>query len=165
MCGPALPIFAAGLAVAGQGISTISAIHQAQYQRDVALRQADLQRSAGRDAQAETNRAIQDQYRQMAADEGRQRVAAAAGGVGVEFGTAAEAVDSTRLTGSARVADIAMQGAGAVRQTDAGAAFAMGRASAASAQGQTALMSGLVDMGQSVLSGVRQYGAVRARIG
>ena len=101
----------------------------------------------------------------MAADEGRQRVAAAAGGVGVEFGTAADAVASTRLTGNAQVADLAAQGARAMRQADAGAAFAMGRASAASAQGQTALMSGLVDMGQSVLSGARQYGAVRARIG
>jgi hypothetical protein len=165
MCGPALPIIAAGLAVAGQGISTVSAMHQAQYQRQAALRQAELERSAARDAQDETARAIQDQYRQMGAEEGRQRVAAAAGGVGVDFGTAAEAVESTRLVGNARVTDLATQGARAVRQADAGAAFAMGRASAASAQRQTALMSGLVDMGQSVLSGARQYGAMRARIG
>ena len=165
MCGPALPIIAASLAVAGQGISTISAMHQAQYQRDAALRQAELERSAARDAQDETTRAVQDQYRQLAAEEGRQRVAAAAGGVGVDFGTAADAVDSARLAGETRVTDIATQGARAVRQADAGAAFAMGRASAASAQRQTALLSGLVDMGQSVLSGARQYGSVRARIG
>lgn len=165
MCGPVLPIIATGLAVTGQGISTISAMHQAQYQRDAALRQAALERSAAQDARDETTRAVQDQYRQMAAEEGRQRVAAAAGGVGVDFGTAADAVDSTRMTGAARITDIAAQGARAVRQADAGAAFAMGRASAASAQGQTALLSGLVNMGQSVLSGARQYGAMRARIG
>ena len=119
MCGPVLPIIATGLAVAGQGISTISAMHQAQYQRDAALRQAALERSAAQDARDETIRAVQDQYRQMAAEEGRQRVAAAAGGVGVDFGTAADAVDSTRLTGAARISDITAQGARAVRQADA----------------------------------------------
>lgn len=165
MCGPALPIIAAGLAVAGQGISTISAMHQASYQRQAALRQADLERIAVRDAQEATARALQDQYRQMSGVEGRQRLAAAAGGVGVDFGTAAEAVASTRLTGTARAAEIVADGARAMRQGDAGAAFAMGRASSAAAQGQTALMSGLVDMGQSVLSGARQYGSVRNRIG
>lgn len=165
MCGPALPILAAGLAVAGQGISTIGAMHHAAYQRQVAQRQAELARNEAGEADAATRRALTGQYRAMAAEEGRQRVAAAAGGVGVDFGTAAEAVASTRLAGTAQAQGMAADGARAVRQADAGAAFALGRASAAGAQGQAALMSGLVDMGQSVLTGARQYGALRARIG
>jgi hypothetical protein len=165
MCGPALPLLAAGLAVARTGIGTISAMHQAQAQREAALQQAEQERAAARDAQDETARALADQYRAMAATEGRQRVAAAAGGVSVDFGTAREAIDSTRLTGTARAQDIAAQGASALRQNDAAAAQAMGRASMAATQGQTALWNGVVDMGQSVLSGVRQYRALRSRIG
>ena len=165
MCGPALPLLAAGLAVARTGIGTISAMHQAQAQREAALQQAEQERAAARDAQDETARALADQYRAMAATEGRQRVAAAAGGVSVDFGTAREAIDSTRLTGTARAQDIAAQGASALRQNDAAAAQAMGRASMAATQGQTALWNGVVDMGQSVLTGVRQYRALRSRIG
>jgi outer membrane protein TolC len=70
MCGPALPLLAAGLAVARTGIGTISAMHQAQAQREAALQQAEQERAAARDAQDETARALADQYRAMAATEG-----------------------------------------------------------------------------------------------
>lgn len=162
MCGPALPIIAAAMAVAGTATSALSANAQSRYQAKIAERNADLEREAGQQEQENTATAAQEQYRRIAQLKGAQRARAAAGGVGVDFGTAAEVQSDTDLLGREDVDRIYKQGAQNLRSHDIGASNYEAEAGARRQAGTAALVSGAFNIGSSILGGAQQYNKLKA---
>lgn len=164
MCGPAvIPLVAAGAAAASAGIGALAANQQARFQAKIAERNAGMEREAGQQEIENTKAAALDHYRKVGALKGAQRARAAAAGVGVEFGTAAQVVDDTEMLAREDVGRIYQQGNQNLRGRDIGAANYEGEANAQRSAGKMALIKGGFDMGSSLLSGAHQYNKMRVR--
>ncbi|PTR05687.1 hypothetical protein C8K11_12717 [Novosphingobium sp. GV055] len=165
MCAPALPIIAAGMAVAGTAVKTISAMQQATVQARVADANAAAERDAAQQDQQNAQQAALQRYREIARVKGQQAVAAAANGVSLDFGTAADVVSDTDMLGREDVANIYRQGSNTLRSHDINAANYGAQANAARASRTNALISGALDMGSTVLGTASQYGAFKGGAG
>lgn len=159
MCLPAaaLAIGAAAMSAIGTGVSALSASKQANYQAKIAERNAAMEREASLQDQENTREAALAHYRKVAQLKGEQIVGAAANGVGVDFGTAADTVADTEMLSREDMGRLYKQGANNMRNRDITAGNFMAEASAQRSAGKGALVSGLFNMGGTVLSGVSQY--------
>lgn len=160
MCGPAigpLLIGATALSAVSTGLGALQSSAQARYQAKIAERNAGLEREAGRQEQENTREAALNQYRRMSQIEGAQRARAAAAGVGVDFGTAADVVAETQMLGREDVRRIYEQGAQNVKGRDIAASNFMAEASAQKQAATGALVKGALDFGSSVLGNAVQY--------
>lgn len=164
MCAPpaALAIGAAVLSAVGTGIGALQANSQARYQARIADRNAAMEREAAQQEAANTKTESQAYYRRLAAAKADQQLAAAASGVSVNFGTAADVVADTDMLGREDLKRLYEQGNQRVRGRDIQASNYMGEASAQRQAGKGALIKGAFDMGSTVLSGVQQYKKLRA---
>ncbi|WP_067736248.1 virion core protein, T7 gp14 family [Novosphingobium naphthalenivorans] len=161
MCGPALPIIAAGMAAASAGVGALAANAQARFQAKVAERNAGMEREAGLQERENTRQAALDHYRKIGQLKGAERARAAAAGVSVDFGTAAQVVDDTEMLGREDVNRIYQQGYQNLRGHDIAASNYKGQASASRQEGTAALVKGVFDMGSSILGGAKQYGNLK----
>lgn len=162
MCGPALPLVAAGVAALGTGMGALQANAQAQYRAKIAERNASLEREAGQQARQSLREEAQAKYREIARIKGQQRVAAGANGVAIDFGTAGDVQADTQALGSEDVNRIYQKGNQAMRGHDIGASNFMAEANAARSAGKAALVKGVFDMGSTVLGGAEQYETFKA---
>lgn len=158
MCEPAtLSLIAVGMSTISAGMGALQANAQSQYKAKIAERNAALERDASQQEQENTRQAALARYREIAQVKGRQRLAAAANGVGLDFGTAADVVADTDMLGREDVNRIYQQGNNAVKGRDIQASNYMGEANAARSAGTAALIGGAFDMGSTVLGGVSQF--------
>ena len=159
MCLPlaALSLVSAGVSAVGGGIAALSANAQANYRAKVAEQNAKLSAEAAHTADMNTREAALQQYRKIADMKGRQRVAAGANGVGIDFGTAGDVVQDTADMGREDVGRIYDQGYQKARGFEIEAANYRGEANAQRSAGTGALIKGAFDMGSTVLGGVQQY--------
>lgn len=164
MCGPALPLVAAGMAALGTGFSALQANAQAKYQARIAERNAGLEREAGLQEQAATQDAARAHYRKVAQLKGQQRLAAAANGVSVEFGTAADIMADTDMLAREDARRIYEDGNNRRRSRDIGASNFMGEARAQRQAGTGALVGGLFQIGTTALGGAQQYADLRSKM-
>lgn len=162
MCGPALPLVAAGLSAVGTGLGALQANAQARYQAKIADRNAAMEREAGRQEIENTRVEALNHYRNVAKLKGEQRVAAAANGVSLDFGTAADVLADTDMLSREDVKRIYDSGNQRVRGHDIQASNFGGEASAARQAGKGALIKAPFDMGSTILGGVSQYRQLRA---
>lgn len=167
MCLPMAGLALAGTALAaiGTGFSALQANAQAQYRAKVAEQNAAMEREAGQQEAQNTREAALEQYRRIGQVKGQQRLAAAAGGVSGDFGTASDVVADTDMLGREDVDRIYRQGAQNVRGRDIGASNYMGEANAQRQAGTGALIKGAFDMGSTVLGGASQYRRLKANFG
>lgn len=166
MCGPpALALAAAGLAAAGSAVGALQANAQARYQARVAEQNAALAREASQQEAANTRESVLAQYRQIGQVKGQQRVAAAANGVAVDWGTSADLLTDTEALGREDVDRLYRQGAQRQRGFDIEASNHMGEASAQRQAGKGALIKGAFDFGSTILGGVQQYNKLRPSYG
>lgn len=164
MCGPpALAAAAAAAAVIGTGVSALQANAQAQYQARVAERNQDLAAEAARREIEATQTERQEHYRRVAALKGQQRVAAAANGVSVDFGTAADVLDDTEMLSREDVRRINQRGADRVRGFDIEASNFGAEANASRSAGRAALVGGALKMVSQGLGGFSQYSDLKSR--
>lgn len=162
MCGPAaLPLIAVGMAAASAGVGALAANAQARFQAKISERNADMEREAGQQELENTRQAALDHYRKIGQLKGQQRARAAAAGVGVDFGTAAQVVDDTEMLGREDVGRIYKQGYENLRGHDIAASNYEGQASASRQAGTAALIKGGLDMGSSLLSASSQYSKLK----
>ena len=155
MCGPALPLIAAGFAAAGTGIGALQANAQAQYRAKIAERNADLSREAGQTERLSIRDQAQAKYREIARIKGMQRVTAGANGVAIDFGTAGDVQADTQAMGSEDINRIYQKGNQAMRGHDISASNFIAEANAARSAGKGALVKGMFDMGSTVLGGAQ----------
>lgn len=162
-----IPMAAAALAstvlsAVGTGVSALSAKSQADYQAKIAERNAGLEREANQVEQQATREEALAHYRNVAKLKGEQIVGAAANGVGVDFGTAADTLADTDMLAREDVKRIYDQGGQKGKARDIAASNFMGEASAQRSAGTGALVSGVLNMGSTVLGGVSQYKKLKA---
>jgi len=128
-----------------------------RYEQKVAEQNASLEREQINFEQENTRREALDHYRRVAQIKGQQRLAAAAGGVSTDFGTAATIVEETDALGRADADLIYRRGHQAVRGLDRSVGNYVAEGRAARSRGKAAFTKSLFDAGSTVLSGVQQY--------
>lgn len=161
MCGPpALALAAAGMAMVGQGVQALQANASARYQAKIADRNAALEREAGLREEKATQDNLRAHYRRVAQLKGRQRVAAAANGVSVEFGTAADVLADTDMLASEDARRILDDGYNRRRGRDIAASNYVSQAQASRQAGKGALVAGAFSAASTALGGARQYAAL-----
>lgn len=157
MCGPALPIIAAGMAAASAITGGLAANSQARFKAKIAERNAAMEREAAQQALQNGREANLDHYRKLGQLKGAQRARAAAGGVGVDFGTATWVQDDAAMLGREDAQRIYRQTVQDVRGRDIQASNFMGEANAQRSAGTMALIKAGLDAGGSLLDGANQY--------
>jgi len=166
MCGPAaLPIAAAVMSVASTGIGAMQANAQAKSQARIAERNAAMEREASQIDLQNSRDQAQAQYRQIGQTTGAQRARAAAGGVSVDYGTAAQVQADTQLLGNEDVNRIYRQRTQTQMGRDIGASNYEASANASRSAGKGALVKGAFDIGSSLLSQASQYNNMRTSQG
>jgi len=163
MCGPALPVIAAGMAAAGSITGGLAANAQARFQAKIAERNATMEREAAQQELQNTREASLDHYRKVGQLKGAQRARAAAGGVSVDMGTAQWVQDDTEMLGREDADRIYRQGYQNVRGRDIQASNYAGEANAQRKAGTMALVRAGFDAGKSMLDGANQYRKMRAK--
>jgi hypothetical protein len=167
MCLPAAPlaIAAAVMAVASTGVSALQANAQAKYQAKIADRNASLANESAQQEILNTREEAMAHYRKVAALKGQQRVAAAANGVALDFGTAADVLADTEMLGREDVGRIYQQGNQRVRGYEIEASNYGAEADAQRQAATGALVKGVFDMGSTALSAASQYKTLKANRG
>lgn len=163
MCDPVtLTVAATAVTMAGQGMSALQQASQYKYQARVAERNASLENEAARVEQENTRTEALAHYRRVAALKGQQRVTAAANGVSLEFGSAADVADDTDMLAREDVTRIYEQGFQRSRGFEINASNERAQARAAKAGAKNAIVSGIFDMGSTALGGATQYSKMKA---
>ncbi len=158
MCAPLIPLIAVGLSMVSTGAKMFAAIGQTKAEAAAATANADAQRSAGQIGEQNMRYAALQQYRQLAAANGQQRLMAAAGGTAVGYGTAATAQAGTQILGQESLAHTYAQGNQNLIASDIAVANDLGQAAAARSRGTAVLVGGLANMGSSLVSGLSSGG-------
>lgn len=164
MCLPLAPLALAGAAVSaiGTGMSALQANAQARYQAKIADRNAAMDQEAAQQSILNTQDEALAHYRKVAALKGEQRARAAANGVSLNFGTAADVLSDTDLLAREDAKRIYEQGNQRTRGFDIQGSNETAQAGADRQAGKGALIKGVFDMGSTVLSAASQYGKLKA---
>jgi len=163
MCDPAtLTLVATATAAVSSVTGTVMAVQSANLKRDLAERNASMERNAAQDEMQNTREQALTRYREIARVKGQQRVAAAANGVGLDFGTAADVVADTDMLGREDVGRIYKDGSNAVKSRDIAASNYKAEANMARSQKTGAIVGGVADFGSTVMGGATQYSKLKA---
>jgi hypothetical protein len=167
---------ATGLGAIGTGISTAAAMSQARAQAAAAEANAAAESNAARIGQQNMRDSALQQYRQMAAASGTERMMAAASGDAAGYGTAANALNDTQILGQENLARTYAQGNQNLLGSDVAVANDLGQAALARSRGDAALIGGLFNLGTGLaggsgrgfgtaLGGASQYAPFKAGLG
>ena len=181
MCAPVIPLIATGLGAIGSGVSMAASISQARAQAQAAEANAAAESNAAQISQQNMRQAALQQYEQMGQVSGEQAMLAAASGDATGYGTAANALNDTRILGQQNLARIYAQGNQNLMGSDIGVANDLAQAAAANNRGDAALVGGLFNLGSgligsglspsgsgsagTMLTGASQYAPFRAGLG
>lgn len=166
MCGPALagPLMIASTAVSSLGAIAggLQANAQGNYQAKVATQNAALANEAAVQEAERTQDEARAHYRRVASLKGQQRVAAAANGVTVDYGTAATVLDDTDLMANEDLRRIYEGGAERQRGFDIEASNYRSQGQAAKQAGRGALIGSVFSATGTALGGASQYSRWKA---
>lgn len=153
MCAPVIPLIATGLGAIGSGVSMAASMSQARAQAQAAEANAAAESNAAQIGQQNMRQAALQQYEKMGQVSGEQAMLAAASGNAVGYGTAANALNDTRILGQQDLARIYAQGNQNLMGSDIGVANDLAQASAANSRGDAALVGGLFNLGSGLIGG------------
>lgn len=165
MCPPVIAAAAAATAAIGQGIGALQSAAQSRYQAKISERNAAMDREAARQEQENTQTEALAHYRKVAQLKGEQRARAAAAGVGLDFGTAANVLADTDMLAREDIDRIYKRGEQRVRGFDISASNNMAQANASRQAAKGALVKGVFDVASTALGGAQQYGKLKASAG
>lgn len=165
MCAPAAPLLiaAGAISAAGTGYAALQSAAASRYQARVADRNAQLDTEAAFRETENTRTAALAHYRQVAQLKGEQRVAMAANGVSLDFGSALDVQRDTDMLAREDAQRIYEQGEQAVRGFDISASNNRAQARAARSAAKGAIVKGVFDMASTALSTASQYHNMRPR--
>lgn len=163
MCEPTTLVLAAtAVTMAGQGYAALQSAAASRYEARVADQNAKLENEAAFRETENTKTAALAHYRRVAQLKGEQRVAQAANGVSLDFGSAADVAADTDMLAREDAQRIYDQGAEKVRGFDINAANYRSSAKASRFAAKGALIKGGLDMASTALSGATQYSKMKA---
>ncbi len=162
MCDP-VTLAAASLAVSsiGVGLSTYSAVQQANYEGKVADANAKQANEAARESIEQGKREQQQFYRQISQTKGTQQAAMAASGIDTDFGSAALIKGDTAMMGREDSAALQRNIENRTKGLDISAANYRSSASASRSQAFGAGAAGALNFGSTVLGGASQIGMMK----
>lgn len=164
ICEPTTLVLAAtAVTAASQGYAALQSAAASRYEARVATQNAKLEYEAAHREDENTKTAALAHYRRVAQLKGEQRIAQAANGVSLDFGSAADVAADTDLLAREDAKRIYDQGAEAVRGFDVSAANYRSSAKASRFAATGALVKGGLDMASTALSGASQYSTMKAR--
>ncbi|WP_028970161.1 virion core protein, T7 gp14 family [Sphingomonas sp. URHD0057] len=163
MCDPvSLTVAATAVAALGQGYSALSANVQGRYEAKVASQNAHLEEGRAKDAlQRGTTEAIR-YGKQLSQAEGEQNAALAANGIDIGFGSAAAVRSDMARAGQEDSLTIYKNAAREAQGYEINAANYRSEALADKAKAKGAIVSGLFNIGSTVLGGATQTSKLRA---
>lgn len=153
----------AAVTAASQGYSALQASAASRYEARVADRNAKIESEAAFTATENTRTEALAHYRKLAQLKGEQRVAQAANGVSLDFGSAMLAQDDTEMMGREDVARIYDQGEQAVRGFDINSANYRDQGKAARKAATGALIKGGFDIASTALGAATQYQGLKGK--
>lgn len=163
MCEPVtLAIAATAVAAAGTAVKTINTMNRATYEARVADSNAKLASAQAADA---AERGKLEAQRVMGRNSqllGRQRAAAAANGIEVDFGSSADVQQDVAEIGRQEVATTYQNAEREGLGFDISASNYQAKAAGARAARGAALIEGAFDFGSTILGGVQQVGKIKA---
>lgn len=163
MCEPTTLVLAAtAVTMAGQGYAALQSAAASKYEARVADRNAKLDSEAAFRETENTKTAALAHYRRVAQLKGEQRVAQAANGVSLDFGSAADVAADTDMLAREDAQRIYDQGAEKTRGFDISAANYRSSARASRFAAKGALVKGAFDMASTALGGATQYSKMKA---
>lgn len=163
MCEPAtLAIAAAAVTAAGQGYAALQSAAASRYEARVADQNAKLENEAAFRETENTKTAALAHYRRVAQLKGEQRVAQAANGVSLDFGSAADVAADTDMLAREDAQRIYDTGAENVRGFDISASNYRSSAKASRFAAKGAIVKGAFDMASTALGGATQYSKMKA---
>lgn len=162
MCPPALVIAATAVAAIGTAMSTMQAAKSATYQSRIAERNSQLSNEAARTEQENTRTEALRRYREIGALKGQQRTALAGNNVDLDYGNAALIQDDAEMMGREDVRHIYNQGFQRSRGFEIEAANYRGQSQAQRQARTGAIISGVTQIGTTVLGGAQQYKSIKA---
>lgn len=148
---------ATAVTMAGQGYAALQSAAASRYEARVADQNARLENEAAFRATENAKTEALAHYRRIAQLKGEQRVAQAANGVSLDFGSAADVAADTNMLGREDVGRIYEQGSERVRGFDISASNYRSSARASRLAAKGALIKGALDMGSTALGGAAQY--------
>lgn len=164
MCDPiSLTIAATTIAAAGSVMGGIQAKQQANYQAQIAQRNAGLAEQSAKDALDRGQVAEQQQYRRTAQLSGAQRAAMAANGIDPDSGSGAAIQLDTASLGAQDAQTIRENAMRETKGYEINAANYTAQAVADRQAGKGALIGGLFKAGSTILSGASQFGQLKAQ--
>lgn len=163
MCEPATLVLAAtAVTMAGQGYAALQSAAASRYEARVADQNAKMDNEAAFRETENTKTAALAHYRRIAQLKGEQRVAQAANGVSLDFGSAVDVQNDTDMLGREDTQRIYDQGAEKVRGFDISAANYRSSAKASRFAAKGAIVKGAFDMAGTALGGASQYSKMKA---
>lgn len=148
--------------MAGQGYAALQSAAASKYEARVATQNAKLDSEAAHREEENTKTAALAHYRRVAQLKGEQRVAQAANGVSLDFGSAADVAADTDLLAREDAQRIYDTGAENVRGFDISANNYRSSAKASRFAAKGALKKGGLDMASTALGGATQYSKMKA---
>lgn len=167
MCLPlaVLPIVAAGVSAAGTIMGGLQANAMGKYQQKVSEQNADIAIEAARDSierGKEENLAL---GRKVGAVKGQQAAAAAANGIDVGYGSAAQMADDTAMLAREDQQALFRNTKERTRGFTIQAHNFITEGKAARYRGKQQMIGSFFDAGSSLISGFSQAGAMKAKLG
>ena len=164
MCLP-LPIIAGATMAAGQLVSGVQGMMAANYEGEVARRNAALEVERARDSIDRGRLEARALYRDIGQTKGQQVAAMAANGIDVGFGSAARTQDDTDALAAEDVGNLYSNIEQRTRGFDINASNFVAESRAARQRGRAALVNSVFQAGSSLMGGFQQQAGMRARLG
>lgn len=166
MCGPAaLPIVAAGVSAAGTLFQGYGALQQGKYEAAVARNNAKMETEAARESIRVGGVEREKFWRDIGRVKGQQNASMAANGIDLGFGTAARVQDDTQALANKDAGELYRNIEERTKGHVVNASNFVSEAKAAKYRGKTAMIGSVFGAASSLLGGVQQSRAVRAKAG
>lgn len=163
MCEPvSLAIAGTAIAAAGSIVQGVNQSNQMRYAARVADANAAMDRAAAQDAIDRGAKDEQRQYRKNAQVQGQQRVALAANGLEVDFGSAGDIQDDAKMIGWEDASTIRQNAMREAKGYEISAANNVDKGISSRAGAKAAIIGSVFDAGSTILSGASQVSKLKA---
>ena len=163
MCDPvSLGLAATAVTALGQGYSSLSANAQSRYEARVADQNASLEESRAGDALARGKVDATNYQKKLSQTEGEQNAALAANGIDITFGSAAAVRSDTANAGMQDTVNIYKNAQREAQGYEINAANYRAQSAADRSNAKSAIVSGLFNIGSTVLGGATQVSKLQA---
>ncbi len=160
-----LPVIAAGVAAAGSLVQGVQGMMAANYEADVAKRNAAMEVERARDSIDRGRGEARDFYRNLGQLKGQQEAATAANGVDLGYGTPLVIQQDTVAGGQEDAGNLYRNINERTRGFEINASNYVAESRAARQRGRAAMVNSVFQAGSSLMGGFQQQSAMKARLG